>query len=974
MSSTKSPIQKLIEQGQSVWLDMIRRDMLRNGTLQRQVTVDGLRGETSNPAIFEKAISQGADYDAQLGELFRRSDLEVKGIYEELAIRDIQDAADIFRPVYETSNGRDGFVSLEVSPYLAFDTQGTIEEARRLWGRVDRPNLMIKVPGTQAGVPAIERLISEGINVNVTLLFAIDMYQAVAEAYLRGLEQRASQGLPIDRIASVASFFVSRIDTLADKKLEAAIASAASTGDEKKKKTASALLGKIAIANAKLAYAWYQEMVASDRWTALHAEGAGPQRLLWASTSTKNPKYRDVVYVEELIGRDTVNTLPPATFEAFLDHGEVRPTLTEGVAEAREQLAQLESIGIRLRDITDTVLSEAVDLFSDPFDKLLGSLERKRQSWIGDKLNAQRLDLPCELEKGVTEAAERWRLAGNTRRLWQGDAALWTGKDEAKWLGWLKLIPEQLARSGDWDGLSAKFRRAGLRDVVLLGMGGSSLAPEVIETLFDADDEFPTFHVLDSTDPAQISGLEAKLDLSRSGFVVSSKSGTTLEPNIFFEYFYDRVKLALGNDAEAATRFLAITDPGSALEKLARDKGFSAVYHGVPSVGGRYSALSDFGLVPAAILGCNVNEVLERARLMYSACGEFVPPAENPGVLLGLILGTLAKQGRDKVTFITSPEIWDVGSWLEQLIAESTGKSGKGLIPIAEEEVGMPSVYGNDRVFVYLKLEGSFDADLDAKVESLRAAGQPLVTQHINGPLSIGQEFFRWEIATAVAGALLGINPFDQPDVEASKQATRRLTAEYEKSGKLPSESPRWESPELAVFSDDANARALGLGSGGGAPAGALRAHLDRLGNGDYFALLAYLDMSLANEMLVQDIRHLIRDTKRVATCVGFGPRFLHSTGQLYKGGPASGVFLQITCDDPKDLPIPGRNLTFGVVKAAQARGDFEVLAERHRRVLRVHLGKNVEAGLIQLKALISSALEGEWEKEGTVSKQGRVS
>jgi glucose-6-phosphate isomerase len=565
--------------------------------------------------------------------------------------------------------------------------------------------------------------------------------------------------------------------------------------------------------------------------------------------------------------------------------------------------------------------------------------------------------LPAPLAKAVKATLEDWKTNNKVQRLWARDASLWTNTDEAKWLGWLGIVEEQISKLESFRKVAAEIRGAGFTHAVLLGMGGSSLCVEVLKLTFGHVPGHPEFLVLDSTDPAQIKTLESKLDLTKTIFIVSSKSGSTLEPNIFKQYFFDRVKQKVGA-GEAGKRFIAVTDPGSHMQKVAESDGFRHVFFGLPSIGGRYSALSDFGVVPGAIQGVDVGKFLERAKKMVTACGASVPADQNPGVILGATLGTLAKGGRDKLTIFTSPGISDLGAWLEQLIAESTGKEGHGIIPVDRERLGAPEVYGNDRVFAYLRLESGPDAAQDAAVAALEKAGQPVVRIAVPELYDIAQEFFRWEIATAVAGSVIGINAFNQPDVEASKIETRKLTDAYEKSGSLPSESPVLQDAGVKLFTDDKNAAALKQAAGKDATlAGYLRAHLGRLKAGDYFAVLGYIQMNDAHESQLQSIRHLVRDNRHVATCLGFGPRFLHSTGQAYKGGPNSGVFLQITCDDASDLPVPGQKYTFGTVKAAQARGDFQVLAERNRRALRVHLGADVAAGLETLQRAIQQAL-----------------
>ena len=944
-----NPLRGLADFGQSVWLDYIRRSLITSGELKRLVVEDGLRGVTSNPAIFEKAIVGSTDYEAVIDSK-ESAGLDAKALYEKLAVKDVQDVADILRPVYDESKRHDGYVSMEVSPLLANDTAGTLQEARRLWKTVGRENLMVKVPATPEGIPAIRQLISEGINVNVTLLFSRDVYEQVAKAYIEGLTERAAAGGDVSRIASVASFFVSRIDSKIDAQITSQLKT---TSDPTQRARLSGLLGKVAIANAKLAYHSFSELYSGEAWQALAKKGAQPQRLLWASTSTKNPAYRDVIYVEELIGPSTVNTIPPATFNAFREHGRLRMSLTEDVENAADTMEVVERAGISMKSVTDSLLDEGLRQFADAFAQLLKATGTRKSTESTAKINSISYTLPPALSGAVDKALTDWTKNDKVRRLWRADASLWTGADENHWLAWLTITDDQIDHSANLTSLAAEVKQAGFKHALLLGMGGSSLCPEVLRITFGKIEGFPELHVLDSTDPAQIKAIEAKIALKSTLFIVSSKSGGTLEPNIYKQYFFARVKEAVG-EKEAGNRFITVTDPGSKMQHVAESDNFRHIFAGVPGIGGRYSALSNFGMVPAAVMGLDILKFLNRTEEMVHACAATVPATENPGVVLGAILGTAANNGRDKVTIIASPGISDLGAWLEQLLAESTGKVGKGIIPVDRERVAKPENYGTDRVFAYLRLETAPDLAQDAAVEALEKAGLPVVRIAVQDTYAIGEEFFRWEIATAVAGSIIGINAFNQPDVEASKIATRKLTSEYETTGKLPAEEPFFEGDGVKLYADPKNADAL---KNGKTLTEILKTHLSRAGAGDYFALLGYITMNAENESALQSIRHTVRDKKKVATVLGFGPRFLHSTGQAYKGGPNSGVFLQITCDNAIDFTVPDQKYTFGVVKAAQARGDFAVLAERGRRALRVHLGKDVKAGLAKLKAAVDQAL-----------------
>ena len=946
-----NPVKALENHRQAVWLDFLARGFVAKGDLKRLIETDGVKGVTSNPSIFEKAIGSSDEYDGAIGKALKKGDRSVADLFEHLAVEDIQHAADVLRPVYDQSHGGDGFVSLEVSPYLAMDTKGTIAEAERLWKDVHRKNLMVKVPATPEGLPAVEYLIGEGISINITLLFSQKVYRQVAEAYLKGLEKHVAKGGDPSHVASVASFFVSRIDSAVDKQLDEKIARA---NDPSEKERLAALKGKVAIANAKLAYQDYKRLFSGARWDKLTAKGAKPQRLLWASTGTKNKDYSDVLYVEDLIGPDTVNTVPPATLDAFRDHGKVRDSLEENVEDARHVLEELEKSGISLDAITEELVKDGVKLFADAADKLYGAVAHKRATSLGGGIDHQKLALGAGIEKAVEKSTEEWRASAKIRRLWHKDKSVWTGDDEDKWLGW--LTSAATADVADYEDFAKRVKGQNFTDAVVLGMGGSSLGPEVLAQTFPHRSGFPRLHVLDSTDPAQVRAMEEYVDIAKTLFIVSSKSGGTTEPNVMKDYFFDRVAKAIGKD-KAGHRFIAVTDPGSSLQKVAIKQGFARIFYGDPAIGGRYSVLSPFGLVPAAAAGIDVRSLLGHTLAMVRSCGADVPPQENPGVQLGLAMGIAGLEGRDKVTIFASPEIADFGAWAEQLIAESTGKDGKGLIPIEGETIGDAAVYGNDRFFIDLRTEGENDAAHEAKLAALEAAGHPVVRIVLKSIDHIGQEFFRFEIATAVAGAILGINPFNQPDVEAAKIKTRELTAAFEKTGSLPAEQPVVSADGVELYTDVQNAEELRKAGANGDLNSWIKAHLSRSARGDYVALLAYIERDGDTIDAMQAMRLKVRDAKHLATCAEFGPRFLHSTGQAYKGGPDSGVFLQVTTDDSKDLPVPGQKASFGVIKAAQARGDFDVLTERGRRALRVHLKGDLTSGLAALDAAISAAL-----------------
>ncbi|MFT3746631.1 MAG: bifunctional transaldolase/phosoglucose isomerase [Pyrinomonadaceae bacterium] len=553
--------------------------------------------------------------------------------------------------------------------------------------------------------------------------------------------------------------------------------------------------------------------------------------------------------------------------------------------------------------------------------------------------------LPESIDAEVKAAGNSWNNENKIERIWAKDASVWTGDDEAKWLGWLHVVEEQLELTESYRDLHGDITAAGFTDVLLMGMGGSSLCPEVLAMTFGK----ANFHILDSTVPAQVKTVEDKLDLTKTLFIVASKSGSTLEPNCFKQYFFDRVSAKVGAE-QAGKQFIAITDPGSKMEQIAKDDGFRHIFYGKPEIGGRFSALSAFGMTAAASMGLDVEAFLTISAAMVEGC-KAKDPNSNPGAILGLILGVCHAHGRDKLTIFTTPEIHDVGAWLEQLVAESTGKKGVAIIPVDREAMIETSAYGNDRVFAFLTVTGN--DSLDEQYSAVTNAGHPAVRIELNSTDDLGQEFFRWEFATAVAGAVMQINPFNQPDVESAKIEARKITDEYEKTGSLPPEEPFFSAGGISLFSSDEYVAKLNETVDFPSIENYLNAHIDQIVTDDYFALLGYVEMNAENEKTLSTIRKTVLERTHAATCLGFGPRFLHSTGQAYKGGGNNGVVLQITSDDTSDLPVPGQKYTFGVVKAAQARGDFQVLLDRGRRALRVHLSANVPEGLNEIKRLV---------------------
>jgi transaldolase/glucose-6-phosphate isomerase len=941
----KNPLLGLETFGQSVWLDFLRRNALSNGEIQALIDQDGVSGLTSNPSIFEKAIAGSHDYDNAI----RSMALENKStaeIYEALTIEDIQRAADFFRPIYDKLEGADGFVSLEVSPKLAHNTAGTVAEARHLWTMVNRSNLLVKVPGTKEGLSAIQQLIGEGINVNVTLLFGLPRYREVAEAYLKGLETLAASGRPLNHISSVASFFLSRIDVLIDPMVEKLRLEEGPFAD-----IVAGSTGQVAIASAKVAYQLYQEIFGSERFKKLAKQGARSQRLLWASTSTKNPEYSDVKYVEALIGRETINTIPLETLNAYRNYGKPVSRLQEGAEEAYRVLESLKQSRIDLDALTQELEDEGVAKFSQAFDQLMTALQEKKVTSLREAADSQTFDLG-KYTKPVQERVATLEATNFSLRLWRKEPGLWKSdaKDQEEirdGLGWLHVAEKMEENLREIDDFKNEILKAGFRSVLHMGMGGSSLTPLVLQRVFSHSADALTLTVLDSTDPATILKIEKTLPIANTLFIVASKSGTTAEPLAFGDYFYQKVKLIKGE--RAGENFCVITDPGSPLVKQAQERAYRKTFLNFSDIGGRYSALSYFGLVPAALMGIDVNELLLRALRMLHASASSVPAQENPGLLLGASLGELAKNDqRNKVTFLLSESLSPFGMWLEQLLAESTGKEGTGLLPVAGEPLGKPSEYGPDRIFVYICMKDTTDKELEHEVSSLRDAGQPMITITLNDRLDLGEEFFRWEFATATAGSILGINAFNQPNVQESKDNTNRLLAIVREQGKLPDEKPSLIKEPLRLYFDEKAASV----------AETLKQFLAQAHPGDYLALMAYINEDSTNDKALQEIRVLMQDHLHIPTTLGYGPRFLHSTGQFHKGGPNTGLFLQLTATDNEDVPIPGEPYTFGVFKRAQALGDLEALQKHGRRVGHIHLGADIHQGLSILKIELESALQ----------------
>lgn len=924
-----NPIEQLFQAGQSLWYDNIQRILLENGEMAKMVADGDIRGVTSNPSIFHNAIAKSHDYDEALNTMAWAGG-SADQIYDRLSIEDIQCAADLFLPLYQESKRADGYVSLEVNPLLAHDTMRTVSEAQRLWDEVGRPNLMIKIPATPEGIPAITQVIARGINVNATLIFSLERYKEVITAYLNGLKLRRTASQPINSIASVASFFISRVDSKVDAALQKIIER---SGEEAE--TARKLFGKAAIANARLAYEIYEKEFSGAEFQDLARQGARIQRPLWASTSTKNPAYRDVLYVEELIGKNTVNTVPPQTLKAFKDHGVVKETIHDDLDGCHRLVAELAELGISMDQVTLELENEGVKSFADAFVSMLETIEERRKAAILT---------PPELQKKIQARIEQLIKDETVERLYVHDPSLWTDDPDGSEvirnrLGWLDLPEKSRTLVDELRNFPQELKKSGIKRALILGMGGSSLAPEVMSKILGTKSGIE-LDILDSTDPDQVSAVMRNTPSQETLFIVSSKSGSTAEVSAFLDTFWERCVHRVGSD-KASQHFIAITDPGTSLEKLARDRHFRRIFLSDPTVGGRYSALTPFGLVPAAILGVDLNQALDLAAKMMAQCMPGIPGGRNPGLVAGAILGQAALMGMNKLTILADPELVPFGAWLEQLIAESSGKQGKGILPVDQEPHVRISKYGKDRIFVYLRLNGNYDH----RTVQLRKAGHPVITYTLRTPEDLYGEFYRWGIATSIACSILGVNAFDQPDVQDNKDRTVEKIKRFKESHRLEEPDPIWKKGEVSVYGNwlPGLEKSKTLQD-------VLKAILQESKEGDFIAINAYVARNRINQSRLQKMRKWLLESSGRATTLGFGPRFLHSTGQLHKGGPDQGIFIQITKDPKQDLEIPGEGITFGILERAQSLGDYEALEARGRRGIRIHF-----RSLDELEKLVES-------------------
>ncbi|MDD5217067.1 MAG: bifunctional transaldolase/phosoglucose isomerase [Candidatus Omnitrophica bacterium] len=949
------------EAGQSPWLDFIDRDLFQTGELKSLIE-RGVLGVTSNPTIFEKAITrQGSGYEKDILKMIRQG-FSTFEIYDALTVTDIQKACDCFLPLFAQSDGEHGFVSLEVNPGLAFDEEGTVVEAKRLFKLVNRPNVMIKVPATAEGIPAIRRLIAEGVNVNITIIYSVEQYRQVAQAYLEGLNARLKAKGDIHKVHSVASVFVSRIDVVVDKKLNE-LADAAN--DPAQKSEYLSLCGKASVGNSKIIFQEFKNVIQSEEFMKLKAAGAWTQKLLWGSTSVKNPSYPDLIYVENMVGRDTVNTMTKATLESLMDHGRIEPdTVEKNIEETRQYFAKLLSLGIDIHQVCEHLKLVMAQQFCDSFDAIMARLERIRFERQAKK-SAKSFDF--KVQAGLPDSDDfKMKLLemesnATVDRFFKKDPSLWKSTPDHQKvilnrLGWLKSPEWVLGKLYEMDMLYDEIRKEKIRDVVLLGMGGSSLAPEVLRDIFKkARAKSPRLSILDTTDPETILDLERSVNLKSTLFIVASKSGSTVETTSQFKYFYHQLqkkyaKAKYGAAKLVGRHFVAITDAGSWLENRARELQFRKVFVNPSDIGGRYSALSFFGLLPAALIGIDLRPILKQTLDLIKLSMTEKTLSKNPAIYLGALMGAWANRGQNKLNFWISPSLSPIAAWLEQLIAESTGKEGKGILPVTYEDMSGPDVYGKDHVFVWMRQKSDvLNQKAKERCKEIKKAGFPVVEMVWPDIHAIGSEFLRLEIATSIASAVMGINPFDEPNVKESKDLTNKILDTLKQTGKL-------ENPSGLLSFNGKSFISNGKPMDGEPLFREFFAKLGKTPEG-YIVFLAYTPRAPEISKEIQKMRNSLREHYKVPVLIGFGPRYLHSIGQLYKGGDRKGLFIEFLMQDKKNAAVPETHYSFSQLKRAQALGDYEALKQKNISVLAFDVGYAPLKGIKAFKKELYQAI-----------------
>ena len=922
--------QKIYQNGQSLWFDNIDRTLIKNGWFAEKIDDQIIFGVTSNPSIFQKAITSGNAYSQDI-QTMAWSGLDHPKILERLVIKDIQAVSDLLMPVYEETEKRDGYVNLEVDPFLASDIQKTIDDAKRLWKLVGRKNLMIKIPGTIEGISATKALIAAGININVTLLFSTARYSDVIDAYFSGLEERIEKGLPIDQVFSFASFFISRMDVMVED-------FAADKRDEGQDMSAydAYVYGNLGVQNALDAYAAFENAIISNRFKKILDAGGNIQRPLWASTGTKNSAFSDVLYVDELILPDTVNTVPPSTLNAWLDHG-ITEVVGKGDFEGnlKKSVEILADIGIDIDTVFAALEEEGVEKFKSAQASLNKTIEQERERY------AAQISLQPDR---IAEQLRNLNRDGFITRFYQPDLSLFTNEpgeenEVLQRMGWIDAPITSRALIDDAEQLLRELRNEGFTHAVVLGMGGSSLAPEVFSEVFKATqgEEVRGLHVsiLDATDPDQIKEKSESIPLGKTLFIASSKSGTTVEMKSMVAFFMDLISKT--GEGLPGKHFICITDPGTALEKYGTDNHFRRVINADPNVGGRYSALIAFGLVPAILAGIDGNRLLNNAQAMMNICGDETVIAENPAIVLATLLSGAYSKGIDKLTILADESVRTFGSWLEQLVAESSGKNGKGLIPVDQEPIPDSADYSNDRFFYYLRHDGQHDA----LASVLQEKGYSVAVSTVKDVYDIAGEMYKWEVAVAAFCCLIGVNPFNQPNVQDSKALAIKSLETY-RSGAVKERSDAiLETKDFAAYSPAGHTGELSADR-------SIIQTLFEVQSGDFIAVNAFLPRSAEVEEMFAAFRAKLLEKYKVPVTLGYGPRFLHSTGQLHKGGKNNGIFLMLTQEPKSDIAIPGEGIAFSTLKRAQATGDMQALLEHGRRVVHVHIKGQISVEILE--------------------------
>ena len=921
-------IEALRDIGQSVWLDQANRCQLKNGELVKMIEKGQVSGLIMNSGNMCSAILNSDDYASALVPMMLAG-WNCRKIFDKLLVDDVRSAAGIFKDLYISSGGKEGYVTLTLDPELSHNIEKTVSETKRIWTAVNRPNILIGIPATEEGLEAAKQLVTEGININFTMIVSEKSYSGAVDAYLSGLETRLKEGKPIDKIYSTASVDVAEIDHIVNKFLDQAV----DPVDPDKSTATRGLKMKAALIICRRIFNLFLETNQSGRMQNLIAEGAEIQHLLWSSLCHKEPSFKDTYYTDSLIAENTILSVHPKLMDAVIDHGQIIPSLRVPHEEDNQIIEEFEKLGIHFESLTERVQEEIMESYKSAFESMLKELDKK-----SDRVKKS---LGC-LYTPVFENFKKLEEDSIIQRIFAKDPTVWTFDTQAypeirNRLGWLDAH-QNIAKSIDeYKSIAAGLKKDGIHKILLMGMGGSSLAPEVMALTFKNNDGM-ALEIIDSTDPVQVLAADASHPPKETVYIVSSKSGGTAEVQAFLDYFFERAKTELAD--QAGSHFIAITDPGTQLERKAKEMGFRNIILADPSIGGRFSALSAFGVFPAVLMGINPETIIEQATRMAKICAPSNSVGCNEGAALGVYMGTAALNGRDKFTILTDPEFSAFGSWLEQLIAESTGKMGKGIVPIDIEPKLAPSEYAEDRAFVYVETSGT-QTDF---VNELIAAGQPVLTIKLNDLNELFAEFYRWEIAVAVACSLLGVNAFDQPNVQDSKNRTVAKITEYKEKGQLTDFPACWEKDGLSVYfntdipdlkqADDIKHL--------------IKAFIRQAIKGkDYIAINAYLPRNEKMAADLQNVRAWILKETQCATTLGFGPRFQHSTGQLHKGGANNGLFIQLIADAPQDIEIPNEGITFSILEKAQALGDFEALLAKERRAIRINLGSKAVTDLL---------------------------